>query len=44
MTHQVLLVNPNRMKPPVTPIALDYLAHALSTQGIQADVLDLCLC
>jgi radical SAM superfamily enzyme YgiQ (UPF0313 family) len=44
MTHQVLLVNPNRMKPPVTPIALDYLAHALSKQGIQADVLDLCLC
>ena len=44
MTNRVLLVNPNRMKPPVTPIALDYLAHALSKQGIQADVLDLCLC
>ena len=44
MATNVLLVNPNRMKPPVTPIALDYLAHALSTHGIQADVLDLCLC
>ncbi len=44
MATDVLLVNPNRMKPPVTPIALDYLAHALSTQGIQTDVLDLCLC
>jgi radical SAM superfamily enzyme YgiQ (UPF0313 family) len=44
MTHRVLLINPNRMKPPVTPIALDYLAHALCMQGIQADVLDLCLC
>ena len=44
MTQRVLLVNPNRMKPPVTPIALDYLAHALSMRGIQPDVLDLCLC
>ncbi len=43
MTRRVLLVNPNRMKPPVTPIALDYLAHALTAQGLQAEVLDLCL-
>ncbi len=31
------------MQPPVTPIALDYLAQALAAQGIQAEVLDLCL-
>ncbi|MDD1652779.1 MAG: radical SAM protein [Methanomicrobiales archaeon] len=37
------MVNPNRMKPPVTPIALDYLADGLSKHSIQADVLDLCL-
>jgi radical SAM superfamily enzyme YgiQ (UPF0313 family) len=43
MSDRVLLVNPNRMKPPVTPIALDYLADALSKHGMQADVLDLCL-
>ena len=43
MSHRVLLVNPNRMKPPVTPIALDYLADALSKHGMQADVVDLCL-
>jgi radical SAM superfamily enzyme YgiQ (UPF0313 family) len=43
MTSRVLLVNPNRMKPPVTPIALDYLAHALNQRGVQTDVLDLCL-
>lgn len=43
MSHRVLLVNPNRMRPPVTPIALDYLAHALAGHGIQAHVLDLCL-
>ncbi len=43
MTQRVLLVNPNRMKPPVTPIALDYLAHALAARGLQAEVLDLCL-
>ncbi len=43
MTPRVLLVNPNRMKPPVTPIALDYLASALAARDIQVDVLDLCL-
>ena len=39
---RVLLVNPNQMKPPVAPIALDYLAHALKKSGFQADLLDLC--
>ncbi len=39
---KVLLVNPNQMKPPVAPIALDYLAHALRLKGFQVDLLDLC--
>jgi radical SAM superfamily enzyme YgiQ (UPF0313 family) len=39
---KVLLVNPNRMKPPVAPLALDYLAHALKKSGFQVDLLDLC--
>ncbi len=39
---KVLLVNPNRMKPPVAPIALDYLAHALKQSQFQVDLLDLC--
>ncbi|MBN2098089.1 MAG: radical SAM protein [Dehalococcoidia bacterium] len=43
MPYRVLLVNPNLLKPPVTPIALDYLAHALNQRGIQVDLLDLCL-
>jgi len=38
----VLLVNPNRMKPGVAPIALDYLAHALRQAGFEVDLLDLC--
>lgn len=38
----VLLINPNRLKPGVAPIALDYLAHALSEAGFEAPVLDLC--
>ena len=42
MLRRVLLVNPNRMKPPVTPIALDYLANSLGKHGIRVDVLDLC--
>ena len=40
--QRVLLVNPNRMKPGVAPIALDYLAHALRQAGFEVDLLDLC--
>lgn len=41
--HQarVLLINPNRMKPVVAPLALDYLASALTQQGIAVRLLDL---
>ena len=38
----ILLVNPNQMKPPVAPIALDYLASALKASGHRVDLLDLC--
>ncbi len=38
----VLLVNTNQMKPPVTPIGLDYLADGLERRGYRASVLDLC--
>jgi len=37
----ILLVNPNQMKPPVTPVALDYLAQSLEEKGFKAEVLDL---
>ena len=39
---KVCCVNPNQMKPPVAPLALDYLAHALKQKGFQVDLLDLC--
>ncbi len=39
---KVVLVNPNQMKPPVAPIALDYLAHALEENKYDVDILDLC--
>ncbi len=39
---KVLLVNPNQMKPPVAPLALDYLAHALRESQFEVDILDLC--
>ncbi len=42
MAEKVLLVNPNRMKPAIAPIALDYLAHALHEWKFQVDLLDLC--
>jgi radical SAM superfamily enzyme YgiQ (UPF0313 family) len=37
----VLLVNPNRARPPIAPIAVDYLSTALERQGIGVRVLDL---
>jgi radical SAM superfamily enzyme YgiQ (UPF0313 family) len=37
----ILLVNPNQMKPPVTPVALDYLVQSLEEKGFEAEVLDL---
>jgi len=42
LARRVLLVNPNRMRPPVAPIALDYLASSLSVSGFEVDLLDLC--
>jgi len=39
--QKVLLINPNRMKPVVTPVAIDYLADSLETHRIDVDFLDL---
>ncbi len=38
----VTLVNPNRMKPAVAPIGLDYLAESLAAAGHGVSILDLC--
>jgi hypothetical protein len=42
MPASVLLVNPNRMRPAVAPLALEYLAEALDAAGHHVSVLDLC--
>ncbi|MDP2953021.1 MAG: cobalamin-dependent protein, partial [Chloroflexota bacterium] len=39
---RVLLVNSNRMQPPVAPIGLDYLASVLEEQGFEVELLDVC--
>jgi hypothetical protein len=39
---RVALINTNRMRPPIAPIGLDYIAEALGAAGHQADLLDLC--
>jgi radical SAM superfamily enzyme YgiQ (UPF0313 family) len=39
--QKVLLINPNRMKPVVTPVAVDYLAESLENQRLDVDFLDL---
>ncbi|MBN1360933.1 MAG: radical SAM protein [Sedimentisphaerales bacterium] len=38
------LINTNRMVPPIAPIGLEYVAEAVQDQGIEVEVLDLCLC
>jgi len=40
--RSVVLINSNRMKPPVAPIALDYLAPSLEEKGYRVEILDLC--
>ncbi len=40
-SEKVLLINSNRMKPVVTPRALDYLGHALKKTEYEVDLLDL---
>jgi len=37
----LLLINSNRMQPPIAPIALDYLAGAVQRAGFEAEILDL---
>ena len=39
---RVALVNSNRMRPPIAPIGLDYVAEALNAAGHQVALLDLC--
>jgi len=41
MPKKVLLINPNRMKPVVSPVAVDYLATALHNHQIKVVFLDL---
>ena len=38
---RIALVNTNEIKPPVAPIALDYLAGALAAAGCETDIIDL---
>lgn len=38
----IALVNTNLIKPPIAPIALDYLAEALNAKGYCVEILDLC--
>jgi len=37
---RIVLVNPNSMKPPVTPVSLDYLGSACEQAGIAVDLVD----
>ncbi|HIE27296.1 TPA: radical SAM protein [Candidatus Poribacteria bacterium] len=40
-SNQIVLVNPNQMKPVVAPLALDYLSQTITTAGFEVDILDL---
>ena len=39
---RVLLINTNRISPPIAPLALDYIGSVLGSAGHEVDVLDLC--
>ncbi len=39
---RILLINTNRMHPPIAPIGLEYVAAALQAAGHAPELLDLC--
>jgi tryptophan 2-C-methyltransferase len=39
----LLLINTNRMQPPIAPVGLDYVACAARRAGIETQLLDLCM-
>ncbi len=39
----LLLINTNRMTPPIAPLGIEYVAGALSNAGHEVEILDLCL-
>ncbi len=39
----LLLINTNRMLPPIAPIGLDYIYHAAQQASLPVEILDLCL-
>jgi len=39
----LLLINTNRMQPPIAPVGLDYLAAAVRQAGYEVELVDLCL-
>lgn len=39
---RIVLVNTNRISPPVAPVGLDYVAEALAASGHRTEILDLC--
>jgi radical SAM superfamily enzyme YgiQ (UPF0313 family) len=42
LVMHIALVNTNRIKPPIAPIGLEYVAEAQNAAGHQVEVLDLC--
>jgi len=40
--EKIVLINTNRWRPSVAPVALEYLSTALESEGLHVDVLDLC--
>lgn len=41
MSRRILLINTNTVKPPVSPVGLEYAGEALLNSGIAVDILDL---
>ncbi len=43
VSDQILLVNTNRMMPPIAPVGLEYVAEAAARAGHQVEIVDLAL-
>ncbi|MDD5224523.1 MAG: B12-binding domain-containing radical SAM protein [bacterium] len=42
INQDILLINPNRLRPPVAPLALEYLGASLGKRGYRARLWDFC--
>ncbi|GEM_PF-4730585 len=43
MSRPLVLINSNTVKPPVSPVGLEYVAESVSRAGFEVDIIDLAM-